>query len=232
MALGLPTASGNAGDRTAVLKYDARAGKLLRVDRSDASGRWESEDVEITPVFAAVMDLENIEVGWAYFPSGGAPDIRTVKVGTPLPQKPSELHKNCFRIYMRLSDKCGGDVREMCSNAMASREAMDILHDEYLAGVAEHPGQLPVVKMSGTISIKSTGKNAEGKPVSSTNYKPVWKIDRWVDRPAELNGEHAPQAPAAAPPVQQAPARPPATGSAKVAAPAPVYEDDDEDAFG
>ena len=225
MALGLPTASTNSGDRVAVLKYDARAGKLLRTDRSDASGRWESVDEEITSVFSAIMDLENIEVGWAYFPGGAAPDIRTVKVGNPLPPKPSELHKSCFRIYMLLSDKAGGDVREMCSNAMSSRNAMDILHDQYLTGVAENPGKLPVVKMASTIAIKSSGKNAEGKPVSSTNYQPVWQITKWVDRPVQLlPPEDAP------PPVQQQAPKPPATGSSKVAA--PVYDDNDDDGFG
>lgn len=188
MGLGLPMNSGG-GDRTPIIKYDGRAGRIHRIDRSNASGQWETNEVEITKDFQAIMDLENIETGWLNFPAGGAPDIQTVKIGTPLPARPSDKHKSGFRILMKLGKSCGGDLREMAANAQVSIKGMDALYDAYLAGVQDNAGKLPVVKLGDTVSVKSSGKDAQGKPQSSTNYQPVWKIMAWVDRPAVLNGE-------------------------------------------
>lgn len=188
MGLGLPMNSGGA-DRTPIIKYDARAGRIFRIDRSNESGQWETDQVEITNGFAAVMDLENIETGFLHFPAGGAPDIRTVKIGNPLPPKPSDQHKSGFKILMKLGKSSGGDLREMAANAQVSIKAMDALYDAYLAGVQDNPGKLPVVSLEKTTPVVSNGKDASGKAQSSTNYQPVWAITKWVDRPAELNGE-------------------------------------------
>jgi hypothetical protein len=181
MALGLPHSGG--GDRVPIIKYDARAGRLFRVDRSQsASGTYESETVEITPVFQAVFDMENIELGWLSFPQNAAPDIVVARFGTPIPPRPSLQHKTGFRVNLLLGKTCGGDVREMAANAQASIEGMDGLHDAYLGGVKANPGKLPVVKLGGTKAILSKGKAA-----SSTNYEPIWEIVAWVDRPEKLS---------------------------------------------
>lgn len=186
MALGLPTSEG-AGDRTPVVKYDARAGRIFRVDRSQASGSWESTQIEIPAnVFQAVMDIERIEVGWLYFPSGAAPSIQVVPYGQPLPPKPSDNHRGGFRVLMLLGKQSGGDVREMAANAKVTKDGMDDLHDAYLAGVKDHPGKLPVVKLARTEAVTTSGKDETGKQVNSTNYRPVWEIVKWVDRPPEL----------------------------------------------
>ena len=180
MGLGLPQSGG--GERVPIIKYDARAGRLFRVDRAqNAAGQYDSNPVEITPVFQAVMDLEHIETGWLNFPTNGAPDLQMVPLGTPLPPKPSAAHRSGFRVMLLLGNAAGGDVREMAANASASIAGMDDLHDAYSAGLKANAGKLPVVKLAGTKPIVSTGKQQ-----SSTNYQPIWEIVSWVDRPAKL----------------------------------------------
>jgi hypothetical protein len=185
MALGLPERGGGE-DRTPIIKYDARAGRIFRVDRTQADGSWESNTVEITPVFQAIMDLENIERGWLYFPTNGAPEITVAPYGQELPAKPSSNHRPGFRVHMLLGKQAGGDVREMAANAITSIQGMDKLHDAYLAGVKANPGLLPVVRLAGTTAVTSGGKDATGKAVSSTNYRPEWSIAKWTQRPPEL----------------------------------------------
>jgi len=188
MALGLPQASGGE-DRTPVIKYDARAGRLFRVDRAQVNGSWVTNDVEVTPVFQAIMDLERIEIGWLYFPTGAAPEITTAPFGSAMPPKPSDKHRSGFRVHMLTGKQTGGDVREMASNAQVSIKGMDALHDAFLTGAKANPGKLPVVKLGQTVPVSTSGKGADGKPVSSTNYQPVWEIVKWVDRPAELTAD-------------------------------------------
>lgn len=187
MALGLNTEAGG-GDFTPVAKYDARAGRFFRIDRTqDSAGNWQTDDVDITTGFQAVMDLENIQIGWVLFAAGLAPSWSTVPLGQPLPPKPSELHKQCFKLNMKLGKSSGGDVREFASQAKAVIGAVDALHTAYEAGKKANAGKLPVVAMTGTTAIKTTGKGQ-----TSTNYAPVFEIKSWVDRPAELSADAAP----------------------------------------
>lgn len=210
MALGLQTGGGGDFNRTPIIKYDARAGRIFRIDRSNDSGAWETNQVEITQGFQAVMDLENIEVGWMHFPAGDAPSFLLVKLGEPFPDKPSTDHRQGFRVLMKLGKSSGGDLREMAANAAVSIAGIDALHTDYEAQKAAHPGQLPVVTLETTTAITKSGKDAQGKAQSSTNYQPVWKIVKWVDRPKELSGEATEEAQPAASPAPQAQAPQPA----------------------
>lgn len=197
MALGLNTESGG-GDYTPIIKYDARAGRLFRVDRSqDGGGTWQTNNVEITQGFQAVMDLDNIEVGWALLANGVAPSWHMVPLGQPMPPRPSDQHKQCFRLNMKLGKSSGGDVREFASQAKVVIGAMDDLHTQFLK--ERVPGKLPVVALTGTVPVVSTGKGQ-----SSTNYRPVFEIKSWIDRPQELPAART-EAPAqtAAQPQQQ-----------------------------
>jgi hypothetical protein len=190
MALNLPAGGGE--NRIPILKYDGKAGRVFRVDRSNDSGSWDSVTTEIPQSqFQAIFDLEHIETGWLSFPTGGAPDIRTHGVGVPLGEKPGDKYRPGFRIYLKLGKSISApgveaDIREMAANARVSIEGMDELHDAYLKGVKDNPGKLPVVALEKVEPVASSGKDPNGKPVSSTNYRPHWKIVRWVDRPAEL----------------------------------------------
>jgi hypothetical protein len=197
-----------------IVKYDARAGRIQRVDRSDDSGRWESNPVEITNVFQAVIDIENIETGWLHFPTGAAPSIQTVRWDKPLPDRPTEKHRTGYRVVMVLGKQAGGGVREMAANAAVAIKGMDLLHDAYLAQRGAHPGELPVIKLENTIPV-TTGGQKDGQKVSSTNYQPVWSIVGWRPRPPELpaDGVHTPQEtaqqPAPPPPPEPPPPPPP-----------------------
>lgn len=183
MALGLNTESGG-GDYTSIVKYDARAGRMFRVDRAqDAGGSWSTDNVEITNSFQAIFDLDSIEVGWALLANGVAPSWSMVKLGEPLPAKPTDQHKQCFRVMLKLGKACGGDLREFASQAKVVIGAMDALHTAFVAARAQHPNALPVVALKGTTPIVSTGKGQ-----SSTNYQPVFEVVKWTERPAELGG--------------------------------------------
>ena len=216
MALGLSTGTGS-GEYTLVVKYDARAGRWFRIDRTqDAAGNWNSDDVDVTHGFQAVMDLENIEVGWMLFAAGVAPQWNMVKLNEALPPKPSDQHKQGFRMMLKLGKSISadpaGDVREFASQAKAVIGAVDALHTEFEKGRAANPGKLPVVAMTGTTAIKTTGKGQ-----TATNYAPVFEIKQWIDRPPELAGKavEAAEPPTAEPPKAAAPAREMATAGAE-----------------
>lgn len=202
MALGLQTESSN-GEYKPILKYDARAGRFFRVDRAqDSAGNWTTNNVEVTQGFTAVFDLDNIEVGWAMFAAGVAPSFAMVPLGAALPAKPSDQHKQTFRMSIKLGKSIGGDVREFASQAKVVIAAVDDLHTAYEAQKAANPGKLPIVSLTGSKPVVSSGKGQ-----SSTNYQPVFEITGWVDRPAELSGDPAqPQAQQAAPAPAPAPA--------------------------
>lgn len=188
MALGLQTESNGGGDFNKVVKFDARAGRMFRVEREqDSGGSWTTENVEITNGFTAVMDLENIEVGWCLFAAGVAPQLSLVKLGDPLPARPSDQHKQGFRLLMKLGKASGGDVREMAATSKAVLGAVDDLHNAYEAGKAANPGKLPLVALTGSKAIVSTGKGQ-----TSTNYAPIFEIQKWLDRPEGLGGTAGP----------------------------------------
>ena len=188
MALGLNTEVGGGGDYAPLCKYDARAGRMFRVDRSqDSGGNWQTDNVEITNGFQAVFDLEGIEVGWALLASGVAPSWSMVPLGQPLPAKPSDQHKQAFRLSIKLGKASGGDVREFASQAKAVIGAIDGLHTQYEAQKGANAGKLPVVAMTKTVPITTQGKGQ-----SSTNYTPVFEIKSWIDRPPELGGKEGP----------------------------------------
>jgi hypothetical protein len=201
--MGLGLAKSDGGDFKPIIKYDARAGRIFRIDRDGTT----SNTVEITNGFSAVFDLANIKVGWVLFAEGGAPDWAMVKIGEPLPARPSKDHKQGFRLDIKLAKSAGGDVRDFASAAGCVIGAMDSLYDAYAAAPEAKAGKLPVVALTGT-TVTKTGQ--------ATNYAPIFVIRQWVDRPADLqssvayaaNGAakatgHAPAA-NVPPPVQQA----------------------------
>jgi hypothetical protein len=228
MALGLNYGNGG-GDIIPFVKFDARAGRFFRRDRTqDAQGAYVSNDVDITSNFKAVIDLENIEVGYMKFGAGTAPEFALVKFGEPRPPKPADASfKQGARIMMKLHASCGGDVGECSSNAAAFLKGIDDLHTEYQHQKASQPGKLPVVVLKTTMPITS-GQGAK----KSTNYEPVFEITGWAPRPPDL--VYSPKA-SAAPAAASAPAATaPSTGSTpvgppKAAAPAPQPPTADDD---
>lgn len=210
MAFGFSYNTGE--DFLPIVKYDARAGRIARRDRVDGN----STDIDITRSFKAVFDFENIELGWINFPAGAAPSFSMARIGEPRPERPSEQHKQGIRLMIKLGKDCGGDVRELASSAGAFLRGTEKLHDEYLAGVKQNPGKLPVVTLLDTVA-ETIGKGEK----RSTNYVPVWQISGWVNRPEGF--EYKPRAsapPAAAPQQSSFGYTPPSTGSTHAAPPA------------
>jgi hypothetical protein len=230
-----PSAAGG-GDRLPILKFDARAGRLFTIDRSQAAdGLWQSQQTDITmtqPPFC--VDFGSLEVGWAYFSAGGPPLWAVNWYGQPQPARPASpgtddqnrplQFKAAFRV--KVAGQGIGGVREFGGNSAALIGGMNELHTRFEAAPEAATGKIPVVKMTNTQAIKSG---------QSTNYMPVFEIVAWVDRPKPL-GERMVAPPgrtavAAAAPPTSVPVPPPAPKPA----PAPVQREpalvDDEMPF-
>jgi len=203
------------------VKYDSRAGRMFRVDKK-ADGS--TENVDITRSFKALVDLENVETGWMHFAAGAAPIYALSRHDEPNPPKPVAEAKEGVRLVLQLGAACGGDVREISSNAKSMLVGISDLHSAYEAGLKDNPGKLPIVVLSDTKPVVTTGKNG-----SSTNYMPVFEIVGWAPRSSQLvwspKGNTVMEA--AAPAAPEAPAggsmfsgAPPQTGSTLVAPPA------------
>ena len=220
MAFGLSYGgNGGGGNFLPVVKYDARAGRVFRSEK----GVNGTENIDITKMFKAVFDFENVEYGWIRFGAGAAPDFQLVRLGQALPAKPSDEHRQGVRMVVKLSKDCGGDMREIAGTSAAFLSGMDRLHDDYEEQKAANAGKLPVVALIDTRAIES-GSGAK----KSTNYAPVFQIVSWVPRPAEM----VPNLRGSSAPVQRA--TPPVTGSTIAAPPAsaPAPAATGEDDFG
>lgn len=203
---------GNSSEIIPILKYDARAGRLSRRDYE--SGEYVNTDV--TRSFKAVADLENIEVGWINFNTGSAPDMVMARAADEAhPSQPSSDHKQGVRLLVKLSKECGGDIREIAGNAKSMLRGIDELHNDYLKGVKDNAGKLPVIALKDTVPV-TTGEGAK----KSTNYVPIFEIVSWVSRPEGL--VYTPKSRNSAPASGGAPI----TGSRQVSAPAVASDDD------
>jgi hypothetical protein len=216
--MGLGLSYSDAGEIKPYVKYDARAGRLFRMDRvANGDGTYSSDPVDITNAAQFVADLGAIRVGWIAFTQQG-PQKRLVTLGTgPVPERPGDLgsdgkpiFKQGFELDIVLGKAAGGGpARVFGHTARCVVEAIDALHDAYMAAPEAKSGQLPVVRIANTVAVKSG---------QSTNYKPVFEISGWVARPAGLDA--APRTNA------------PATGSTHVAPPAPAPVAVSADDFG
>jgi len=172
MSLGLQTEATSGGDIVPIIKFDAKAGEFLAVNREQqADGTWESDTVEQELPLKFIMDLENIEVGWLSFASG-APDFVMVRLGEKMPAKPTEDHKQAFRV--RLYNKPLG-MRVFSHSAETVVRTMDALHTQYEAERGANAGKLPVIEVPKCETIKTQ---------NDRRFKvPVWKIVSWIDDP-------------------------------------------------
>ncbi|MBA2525935.1 MAG: hypothetical protein H0V18_09165 [Pyrinomonadaceae bacterium] len=220
MALGMNFNSGGDGDIVPYVKYDSRAGRISRDDRTQSpDGNYGNDIVDITSSFKAVIDMENIEIGFFLFTTGAALQMQVVPIGQVMPQKPAgEGWKQGARVMMKLHKSCGGDVREMSGNAASFLRGFDELHTAYEAGKAANPGKLPIVVLKSAQPV-TTGQGAR----KSTNYQPVFEITGWAPRPVDLvfvskAAGHKTELP----PAVGINAAPPSTGSTQVSAPTPL----------
>lgn len=172
MALGIKSEA--SGDFLPRIQYDAKAGRLFKVDRSqDSAGNWQNDIEELGIPCRIAVDLENIEVGWIKL--DGGVDFQMVKVGDPLPPQPSDKHRQGFRVCIYRKDL---GVRHWNHSAKCVIAQMDELHDAWSAQAGKHKGQIPIVTIEKTVPV-TTGQGAK----KSTNYAPMLAITDWIDRP-------------------------------------------------
>ena len=217
--------SSGGGDFLPIVKYDARAGRMFRMDRENDGAGWTTNQVDITKAFKAVVDFENIETGWIDFNTGGAPVFAMVPLGSAMPAQPTPNAKNGVRVLLKLSKDCGGDkpIREMASTAKAFLAGIEEVFLAYKADADKNAGKLPVVVLEDAMPIKSGSGDKQ-----STNYQPKFKITGWAargDLQAQPRGASAITTPM--------PVAPPSTGSTQVPPPAakasaPATTDDDD----
>jgi hypothetical protein len=219
---GFSTEPSTGADFTPIVKYDARAGRVFRVDRVAGADGFTAEQVDITAAFKAVFDLENVEVGWMQFMPNTPPSMALIPLaeldrGKAYPPQPGSEHKQGVRLLVKLAKACGGDkpVREIAGTSKAFLGAIELLFRSYedereKNRDAKGNYQLPVVSLVRTDPVMSGSGG-----MKSTNYHPVWRIDGWVPRPDDLVYTPAPQASASS----AVPGGAPTTGSTPVPPP-------------
>jgi hypothetical protein len=180
---GFSTEISAGGDFIPIIKYNAPAGRIFRIDRVQTADGFASEPVDITSTFKAVADFENIETGWMLFAANTPPSFALVPIGEMMPPKPSEHHKQGVRFMLKLAKGCGGDeqVREIAGQAKAFVAGIEQVYLEYKTQKEKYPGQLPVIVLSGTTPVTTTAGNKK-----TTNFRPTFKIDGWAKRPDDL----------------------------------------------
>lgn len=205
-----PSGGGEGGFKVYV-KYNAKAGRwYTKKDEKDAP------EFEVTNM-TAIFDMDNLRTGWFLFAAGVAPSKTYDPSLAEAAPKPGADFKRGFELDV-FSEKNLLGVREFSSTAGVVIEAMNALHDQWLAGKDANPGKLPVVKCAGVLPIVGS---------HGTNYQPQLEIVSWADRPAELAATAAAPAAAPAPAAKAAEhAPPPSAKAAPAPAPEPVGADD------
>lgn len=222
MGLGLSNGgSSEGGGIKPYIAFDAKAGRMFRIDRAQGGdGMWQTDKVEITSTVQMVVDLPNIRVGWINYTSQG-PVRKLVTLGKePIPPRPDDKNlegkpafKQAFEVEILLDKASGGGVaRVFGSSAACVIEAVDALHDAFGVASEGKAGKLPIVKIASVQPVKSG---------QSTNYKPVFAIAGWVDRPDALAIVSINDSGKATIDYSKAAVSPPSTGSTVVPPPAP-----------
>jgi hypothetical protein len=189
-------------------KFDARNGQIALIDRVQAvGGEYENVSTVIEQeTFSAVAALDIMQVGLMDFPPGAPPNLDLVPAGQHWGDPPSPNHKLGVRLLLKMPTELGGGIREIPNTSVGFWDGVDALHTDYLAEVANHPGQLPEIFI---VEVR------EKKMRSGSSFEPIFAMKRWVPRPPEL--------PEAAPPP---PPKPKPAASAK-----PVRDMEDEIPF-
>lgn len=179
--MGFMSNPATGGDFKVYCKYNAKAGRFYTKEDKPEAVEYEVKN------FTAVFDMDNLKTGWFLFAPGVAPVKNMDPSLTEPAPKPGDGFKRGFELDI-WSDKNLGGVREFSSTAGAVIDAMNDLYDDWVANKDANGGKLPVVKC------------VEVQPVTNkhgTNFRPVFEIVQWADRPADLAGSPVPAAAAA-----------------------------------
>jgi hypothetical protein len=170
------------GDFVPYIKFNGKAGRWYT--RNDVG-----DEVEVTD-FRAAFDLGQIKTGWLYFAEGQPPQTiwdtngRAADKPFDMPQAKRGFSVNVF------APKLGG-LRELSGTSNGLCMAIRELYDGQFEKAPERfEGKVPVVRCERVVPVKSK---------FGTNYEPVLKIEKWIDRPVGLPQQHAPVPPKPAP---------------------------------
>jgi hypothetical protein len=188
MAFGLNVPK--AGDFADIIKYDARAGRLFRVDFDQVANTKVNVDIT-TPAPKFALDFGSMQVGYIKFTSDG-PDFKTVPLGSALPDQPQDKDDKNRRLYragfkIAVYGRALNGIREWASTATCVLDVIDDLHKKFLAASQAAAGQIPIVEMTKTIPL-TFGKGTR----ASTNYAPCFVIAGWTDRVPEMGPRTVP----------------------------------------
>lgn len=179
MAFGM-NAPAAAVDFADIVKYDANAGRLFRIDYDMTTREKVAVDITTPPPRFAV-DFGTIEVGYAHFAASG-PEYRLVPEGQPLPPQPMDLDdknrlkfRSAFRV--KLYGKILNGLREWSSAANCVLESVEDLYGRFGAAAEAHAGQIPVVELARTVPVVM-GRGAHQRTI----YQPLFSIIGWTDR--------------------------------------------------
>jgi hypothetical protein len=212
MPLGL-SAYHASGEFSPRIEYNAKSGRMTRVDRTaDGTENIRVDVTMVQPAFA--FDLGSIQIGWANFQSGAAPTFAMVPYGQPMPERPNREHKAGFRA--RVWEGRDPTAREFSATAGVTVNAIEALWDQLIAAPEAAGGRVPVIRFVNAIPVVA-GKG--------TNYAPDFRLVQWIERDERVFGPRtvaAPGQPAIAPAPAVANSNQPAPSAWPVAAPAPV----------
>lgn len=178
MAFGMKTPT--VADFPDIVKYDANAGRMFRVDYNPDAQEKAAVDITIPPPRFAV-DFGSIEIGYGHFSSTG-PEYRVVPEGRPLPAQPTDLDEKGrlkFRpvFELKLYGKVLDGIREWSSAANCVLEAVDDLYAKFKAAPEAQQGKIPIVELSKTLPV-TVGRGTRQR----TLYVPAFTITGWTDR--------------------------------------------------
>lgn len=152
------------------IKWNSKAGRFYM--------KGELDDVEVMPT-TFIADLEKIKTGWLLFAAGQAPSrVWDENLSSPAKQ-PTPEHRRGFSLRL-FSKATFGGVAELSSSSMHLCGAVNDLYTAYEAQKSANPGKVAVVKFSGATTMKDT---------KGMNYKPNFSIEKFVDRPTELDAQ-------------------------------------------
>jgi hypothetical protein len=165
------------------LRYNDKNGTFVivrSIKRDD--GTWDNSPPEdITDSFRAVFDLKNVGACWLNLVKGQPPQVEgLVPMGQRLGKRPAPKGWwEAFYLLCKLDDSFedGACIREVLSVTDALRDAFSEVHSAYEAESKRRSGQLPILIVAGKNEVE-----AWNGPV----FQPIFKIDGWVPRPAEL----------------------------------------------
>lgn len=166
------------------IKYDAKAGRMFRVDRVEGPDGWQNNDVDITQGCAFLLNVNSACFGWVDFSNGSVQEVLVPYTpGAQPPARPAwESVRPTVEFQVKLSEECGGDIRRFATSAMSVIHTLGALHKKLLAAPEYDQGKVPAIGLVG-VEAKKTNYG--------TNYVPQFTVAGWHDAPEEFEPAEA-----------------------------------------